>query len=190
MKALSLVLPGLLLTLLAQGQNLSIAKDQARHASGQPSPQAPAAQSPGAAQPPTPADPALVAMQQNVAKLRANLTAINAAPDATAAAEQRISLLNNLSAAAQGTKASSATVRKFAGDLINALPGRKKLSADDSQKFARAIRALFNSKNLSAAQQEAQLNDAKKILTAAGIPAEDVSKIEADLKTVAAETAK
>jgi hypothetical protein len=129
-------------------------------------------------------------MQQNVAKLRADLTAINAAPDATAAAEQRISLLNNLSAAAQGTKASPATVRKLVGDLITALPGRKKISTDDTQKFARALRALFNGKNLSAAQQETQLNDVKKILTDAGVSAEDVSKIEADLKTVAAETSK
>lgn len=183
---LSLVLSGLLLAALAQGQNLSIAKDQARRASGQSTPQAPAAQSPGT----VPADPALVAMQQNVAKLRADLTVINAAPDATAAAEQRISLLNNLSAAAQGTKASSGTVRKLAGDLIAALPGRKKLSPDDSQKFARALRALFNGKNLSAAQQETLLNDVKKSLTDAGVPAEDVSKIEADLKAVAAETAK
>jgi hypothetical protein len=187
MKAASLALVALLLAGLAQGQNLSIAKDQARRASGQSSPQAPASQPPGAAQPP-PADPALVAMQQNIARLRADLTAINAAPDAKAAGEQRISLLNNLSAAAQGTKASSATARKLAGDLIAALPGRKKLSPDDSQKFARALRALFNGKNLSAAQQETQLNEVKKILTDAEVPAEDITMIEEDLKAAAAET--
>jgi len=65
--------------------------------------------------------------------------------------------------------------------------GRKNLSPQTA-RLARNIHALFNSAHLLAAQQETLLNGAKKILTEAGLPADDAEKLVGDLKQVAAET--
>lgn len=178
------ILIGCLSSGAALGQNMSIAKDQAKRAAGtSPAGQTPAAQNPSAA----PVDPALAATMKNVANLRADFAIISAAADATAAADQRVSLLNNLSAAAQGTKASTANVRKLAGDLINALAGRKKIPAQ-SQKLGGVIHALFNGAHVSETQQETLLKEVTKILTDAEVPADDAAKVTEDLKAIAAET--
>jgi hypothetical protein len=190
MKTSCLILSGLLLAGLANAQNFNIAKDQARRAAaqteersggGQPA----TGQNPNAPQA-APADPVLTATLQNISGLRADFTAISAA-EPTTANDQRGSLLNHLSAAAQGTKASASNVRKLATDLINALTGRKKISAT-AQKLGGSIHALFNGGHLSATQQEALLKDVANILTAAEVPADDVDKVVNDLKTIAAET--
>ncbi|HEV2693886.1 MAG TPA: hypothetical protein VG347_13415, partial [Verrucomicrobiae bacterium] len=73
-----------------------------------------------AADPATPMDPALQATLQNIGDLQGNFaTYINA--EAVPDAAQKTSLLNNLTQAAQGTKASADSVKKLAADLTPAL---------------------------------------------------------------------
>ena len=167
MKRLAALLIGLSIgSGLAWGQNLHIAKDQARRAAGSDSggPAAPAAS------PQTPAmDPAVAATLKSVNELRATFSAIAAAPDATQAADQRIALLNQFASAAKGKKPSTASIRKLAGDLVNFLPA-KKLTAADSQKLARSVYALFNSANQTDSQQEALLAEVKKYLARPALP--------------------
>lgn len=181
MKLPLFILAGCFLASVVTAQNLSIAKDQAKRAAGQ----TPAAQNPSAAQPP-PISPALAATMQNIAGLRADF-AVLAAGDAAAAGEQKVSLLNHLAAAAQGTKASTANVRKLADDFMKALAGHKKITPD-AQKLASAVHALFNGVHLTEAQQTATLNAVEKMLTEAGASTEDAAIVVADLKAVAAET--
>lgn len=164
--------------------NMHIAKDQAKRAAG--TSDAPAANQPSSSAPQQPTDPALAATLKNIADLRADFAAIGAAADVSAAADQKISLLNHLSAAAQGTKASSASVRKLADDLIAALAGKRKIAGDP--KLAREIHALFNGAHVSAEQLETLLTDVKKILADAGVTTEAADQVADDLKAVAAET--
>lgn len=181
----------LLTAIAAQADvNYNIARDQAKSAAGksqaasgggQSSGQAP----PGQQQPPM--DPALAATLKNINSLRDDFAAICTATNAAAAAEQKVSLLNNLTAAAQGAKASSANVKKLAGEFMTSLPAHPKISPQ-STKLARNVHALFNGAHLNATQQETLLNDVKKILTDAGVSEDDAVKIADDLKAVAAET--
>jgi len=190
MKTVLFLLLGGLTAELASGQNMSIAKDQAHRAAAQTQEHSGVgpgtSHNPPAAAQPAPTDPALAATLQNISGLRTDLTAISAT-DSVSAVDQRGSLLNHLSAAAQGTKASAANVRKLATDLINALAGQKKIAAQ-SQKLGGIIHALFNGGHLSATQQETLLTDATKILTEAGVSTGDAAKIVEDLKAIAAET--
>lgn len=181
MKLPLFILLGCLSAGVAFAQNLSIAKDQAKRAAGQ----TPAAQNPSAAQPPS-ISPALAATMQNIANLRADFVVI-AAADAAAAGEQKVSLLNHLVAAAQGTKASAANVRKLADDFIMALANRKKITPD-TQKLGSAVHALFNGAHLTEAQQTTALNAVEKMFAEAGVSTEDAATVVADLKAIAAET--
>ena len=134
-----------------------------------------------------PMDQALAATLQNVADLRADVAAFNAATNAEPDTVQKISLLNNLSAAAQGTKPASGLVKKLADDLIAAASG-KKIPAAQQTKLARDVHALFNSSHLTSAQQQMLGDDAQKILTSAGASADDAASVVADLKAIAAAT--
>ncbi len=135
-----------------------------------------------------PMDPVLAATLQNIADLKTDLDALNQAADATAGAAQRVSLLNHLSsAAATGKKATTASIKKLADQLIATVSGRKSLAAQNT-KLARSLHALFNGAHLSATQQETLLAGVKKVLTEAGVPAEDASQLVAILKQVATET--
>ena len=94
-------------------------------------------------------DPALQATLQNIGDLQANFAAFvnsDGAPDPA----QKTSLLNNLSQAGQGTKASSDSVKKLAADLSPALAQHKKITAVQQRKLAVDTHALFNSSHLSA----------------------------------------
>lgn len=154
------------------------AKDTSQAVSGG---QPPPARAAAPAQPAAPApNPALIAMQQNVASLASDLAALQA--DAL----KKQPLINDLNAAAQGTSPSKASVTKLVGDLSSALSG-KKLSSEQCTKLAQYLRAFFNSSRVSPAQQRTILEDLQKILSAAGISADDTAKIVADFKTIAAE---
>lgn len=166
--------------------NYNMARDQAKRGANSGNAQQP--QSPGSSAPQAPpTDPALAATLKNVADLRADIAALVKADDATAAADQRMPLLNHLSAAAQGTKASAASVKKLAGDLIAAVSAKAKLTGKEV-KLARGIHALFNGAHLSATQQQTLLGGIKKTLTEAGVADDDADKVTEDLTTVAAET--
>ena len=141
-----------------------------------------------AAAPAAPVDPALQATMNNVAGLQSDFAALSNVAGDKPDPSQKISLLNNLSQAAQGTKASSASVKKLGDDLLTAVAGRKKLAAAQQTKLAREVHALFNSAHLSAAQQQSLLTDAQKILTDGGASLDDAVNVVTDLKAVAAET--
>jgi len=184
MKIIVLLLCGLFIAGQIQAQNMSIARDQAKRAAGSGGGTAPGA---GAAPQQPAVDPAVAAAMQNIASLQANVTAIRTAADTNAAAEQRTSLLNNLSAAAQGKKASSASLKKLTGDLVEGLAGKRKVAGAD-QKLAQALRAFSNASRLTEKQQDSLLQGVKKSLAEAGVASENVDKILEDLKTLASET--
>jgi hypothetical protein len=134
-----------------------------------------------------PVDPKLQATLQNIGDLKADFDVIVNAADAAAAGDQKISLLNHLSQAAQGGKAASGDVKNLAGDLITALAGRKNL-LPQNQKLARSVHALFNGAHLSDAQTETLLAGVKKLLTTGGVTDPDAGKVADDLKAIAAAT--
>ena len=188
-------------TLFAVGTALAdpyvMAKQQARRTSDQnaaeqqriaqqtapPAAAAAAAPAPSAA----PVNPALAATMQNIADLRADLAAFSESTHAVPDATQNVSLLNHLSAAAQGTKPAVTNVKKFAEDLITAVSG-KKLTPAQRQKLARDVHAVFNGAHLTAAQQKMMADDAGKILTDASVAPENIASVTADFKAMAAET--
>ena len=186
-------------TLLAQEVNYSIAKQQARRtsaqndaeqqriqrASGDP---ANAATASGAAGPAEPMDPVLQATLNNVSGLQSDLAALKNSTDGKPDPAQKVSLLNNLSQAAQGTKASSTAVKKLADDLSTAVAGNKRLTKAQQTKLAREIHALFNSAHLTPAQQLSLFNDVQNTLTDGGVTLDDAVNVVTDLKAVAAET--
>jgi len=176
----------------APAQNYSIAKDQARRAenqnaaaSGNQQPPSPPA-APASPKAP-PADPVLQATLRNIASLRADIAALNTTTTDKPDPVIRISLLNNLTAAAQATKAPSASVQKLAGHLMPALLNRK-MPEPQQTRLARSLHAAFNGAHLSPPQQQALFDDVKKILTDAGTPADDADKVVGDLRQIAAET--
>lgn len=138
---------------------------------------------------PAPADPVLQATLKNVAGLQTDFAGLIKAADKADPA-QKTSLLNDLTQAAQGTKADADTVKKLAEHLAAALAGQKKLVAAQQTKLAREVHALFNSAHLSPAQQQTLLTDIQKTLTDAGASADAVVDVVTDLKTVVTQTAK
>lgn len=135
-----------------------------------------------------PMDPALAATLQNIADLKTDLDALTAAADATAGAERRVSLLNHLSSAATaGKKATTASVKKLADQIIATVSGRKNLAAQNA-KLARSLHALFNGSHLSATQLATLLSGVKKVLAEAGVATDDTDNLVAALKQVYTET--
>jgi CCR4-NOT transcriptional regulation complex NOT5 subunit len=185
----------LLLGLVAgsiQADPYSQSIQRARRTSDQNNAQQAALMDPAApAAPATPApaatDPALAATPQNIAGLQADFAALALAATNTVTAEQRVALLNDLAAAAQGTKASRDSIQKTAKQLITLLPG-KKIAAAQQNRLARCVHAAFNGAQLTAAQQQVIFDDIQKNLVAAAVPAEDAAQLVALLKAVAAET--
>jgi hypothetical protein len=180
-------------------QNLNIAIQQAKRASSQNdaeqnriqqaaggSASAPAPGAP-AATPAAPADPKLQATLSNITSLKtdfAGIVSAGANPDPS----QKTSLMTDLSQAAQGTKASSDSIKKVADDFLKAVAGKTKLTAAQQTKLARDVHALFNSSHLTATQQQTLLDDVQKILTDAGASLDDAVNTVTDLKTVVSET--
>ncbi len=140
-----------------------------------------------AAADPVPGDPALQATLQNIGDLQLNFAAFIGS-DSQPEAQQKASLLNNLTQAAQGTKAATADVKKIAADLAPALVGRKKITGAQQKKLAIAVHALFNSSHLSVTQQKTMIDDVQKILTDAGVGSDDVTSVVTDLKKIADDT--
>jgi len=132
-------------------------------------------------------NPALAATLQNIADLRADVTAFNATSNSPPDATQRVSLLNHLSAAAQGNKPTAATLKKFADDLIAAVSGIK-MTAMQQQKIARDVHAVLNGAHLTAVQQQMMFDEVQKILTDAGVAPDGISSVATDLKAAVAGT--
>ncbi|MFO1487444.1 MAG: hypothetical protein U1F65_03105 [Verrucomicrobiota bacterium] len=173
---------GLALT-VAAGDPLAIARQRARDTSAAVSSgQAVPSRNQAAPAPAAPAapNPAITAMQQNIASIATDLATLQSDPS------KKQPLINDLNAAAQGTAPTKASLNKLAADL--AVLSGKTLSPDQRTKLAQYLRAFCNSSHLSPAQQRTILEELQKLLTAAGVSAEDAAKIAADFKTIAAET--
>lgn len=132
------------------------------------------------------ANPALQATLSNITSLQGDLKTIgsSATPDGSAKA----SLLNDLTSAAQGTKASSDSVKKLADDLMTALSGKNQIPAAKQTQLARGLHAMFNSAHLTDAQQQAVLDNVQKILTDNGVSLNSAVDVGTDLKAIAAQT--
>ncbi|HEY4417140.1 MAG TPA: hypothetical protein VGO57_15735 [Verrucomicrobiae bacterium] len=133
------------------------------------------------------ADPVMAAAMRNVAGLQTDITALNGDLADKPTTDQKISLLNNLSAAAQGAKATPDSVKTLAKDLTTALLG-KKLTPAQQLKVARQIHAAFNGSHLTAAQAATIFDDLQKTLTGAGISLDATTDVITDLKKIADET--
>jgi hypothetical protein len=136
----------------------------------------------------TPVDPALQATLSNISGLQTDLGALTSSTADKPDPMQRISLLNNLSSAAQGTKASSDSVKKLADDLLTAVSGRKQITSAQQIRLARDIHALFNSSHLSDAQQKLVLDDVQKTLTDGGVSLDAAVDVVTDLRKISSET--
>ncbi len=159
-----------------------MAKQQAKNVANNQSPQQGGNQpvAPQYAQP-APPDPALQATLRNIANLRADLDNLDSNPTNT------VPLRKDLVIAAQGTKPSPASVEKLSKTLAAAVAGNAKLRAQH-QKLAQYAHALSNGAHLTATQQQVILDNVKKILSDGGVPAEDVTTVIGDFKTIATET--
>jgi hypothetical protein len=165
---------------IRQAKNAVAKEEQHQHAiNNQGSPTGQPATPPPANNPP--ANPALEATLQNIASLRADFEKFDSNPT------NKLPLLNDLAAAAQGAKASAASISKLADSLTTAVAGKKKLHAQH-QKLAQSVHAIFNSAHLAPAQQQQMLDGVQKILLDGGVSPEDTAKVIGDLKTIATET--
>jgi hypothetical protein len=137
--------------------------------------------------PQPPADPVLLATQQNIENLRNDFAAIGN-PAAANSLDARIqSLTNNLAIAAQGAKPQPASISKLAGDLATAIAGKEKLRAPPP-KLAQFVHAIFNSAHLTTAQQQMIFTGVKNILTVGGAATDEAANVVNDLKEIASET--
>jgi hypothetical protein len=135
-----------------------------------------------------PLDPALQATLSNISSLQTDLNALNNSTAGQPDSGQRISLLNNLSAAAQGPKASSDAIKTLADDLLLAVTGKTQITPAQQTRLARDIHALFNSSHLTEAQQKLMFDDVQKILTDGGVSLDYTVNVVTDLKKISSET--
>jgi hypothetical protein len=185
MKILPVIICALFVAASASAQGVyNMAKQQAKNVAngesaqqGGNQPATPPQYNPPPAQP----DPALQATLRNINNLRVDFEDLDVNQTNT------LSLIKDLTEAAQSTKPSPASVTRLAQDLAPVVAGNKQLHAQH-QKLAQYVHAMFNGSHLSPAQQQMVLDAVKKILTDGGVPTDDVAKVISDLKTIGTET--
>jgi uncharacterized phage infection (PIP) family protein YhgE len=138
---------------------------------------------------PTPATGgALTPIQQSIAKLRADLTAIKANTPATTAQKDQIS--RDLIALAQGgSKPSQSTAADLANGLAAAFAA-KPLADKDCSRLLSDLAAVLNPAKIQATQMQAIHNDIQAIFQTNGMARKDAVKILDQVKAVGAETQK
>ena len=138
---------------------------------------------------PTPATSASpTPIQQSIAKLRADLTALKANTPATA--EQKQQIVWDLMAAAQGgSKPSQATAAGLAVSLAAAF-AEKPLADKDCGRLLSDLAAVLNPAKIQAAQMQAIYADIQAIFQANGMARKDAVKIVDQVKAVGTETQK
>jgi type VI protein secretion system component VasK len=125
-------------------------------------------------------------VQQSVAKVRADLTAIQ--PNSQVTAQQKQQLAKDLLATAQGAnKPSSATIAALAEELSSALV-QKPLPDKDRNRLLTDLAAVLNPANIQPTQMQAIFGDIQAIFQVNGIARKDAVKITDAVKAVAAET--
>ena len=138
-------------------------------------------------QQPAATSPALAATMQNITNLQVDLAAFIGSAADHPDPSQKVALMNDLSGAAQGTKASTESVKELAKDLFTATAGDKKLLAKKLQ-LAREIHAVFNSSHLTPTQQQSIYDNVQKTLVDADVPLDAAVDVVTDLKAIVAET--
>lgn len=135
-----------------------------------------------------PPNPVLQATLRNISDLRNDLTAISGETGTNRLAALKSSLSNHLAAAAQGVKkASQESISKLADDLSAAIAGNGKLRPQLT-KLAQYAHAIFNGSQLPETQQKMIYEEAQKILTGAGVPADGAAGVVDDFKVIVGET--
>jgi hypothetical protein len=134
-----------------------------------------------------PPNPVLQATLQNIADLQNDFAVIAGATGTNSLTGLKPSMTTHLAAAAQGTKASQASVSKLADDLLAAIGGNEKLRAQ-LPKLAQFTHASFNGSQLTDDQKKMIFDGAQKILTGAGVSPDGAARVVEDLKSIAGET--
>ena len=125
-------------------------------------------------------------LQQSLAKVKAELAAIQANSPLTATQRQR--LATDLLACAQGTsKPSQATVSALSESIAAAFV-QKPLSDASRNRLVSRLAAVFNPANIQASQMQAIYADVQAIFQDNGLVRRDAVKIADQLKAVGAET--
>jgi type VI protein secretion system component VasK len=134
---------------------------------------------------PTPTTAAPNPVQQSLAKVRADLTAIQ--PGSQVTAQQKQQLAKDLLATAQGAnKPSSATVTALAEELSTAC-AQKSLADKDLTRLLTDLAAVLNPANIQQTQMQAIFSDVQAIFQVSGLARKDAIKISDAAKAVAAE---
>jgi hypothetical protein len=125
-------------------------------------------------------------LKQNLAKLQADLAAIQANSSVTAVQKQQ--LTKDLLACAQGaSKPSEGTISPLADSLAAAF-AQKPLSDTDRGRLVSRLAAVLNPANIQSAQMQAIYADIQAIFQANGMARKDAVKIVDQVKAIAAET--
>jgi hypothetical protein len=127
----------------------------------------------------------LTPVQQSIAKLRADLTAIKANSPVTA--EQKQQVTKDLVGVAQGAKKPSPpTAANLAGSLSAAFAA-KPLAEKDTSRLLSDLAAVLNPANIQPAQMQAIYDDIQAIFQANGMARKDAVKIVDQVKAIGAE---
>jgi hypothetical protein len=193
MKTPVVILCALLAAGSASAQGIyNIAEQQARNvASGEPpqgSTPPPSAPPPQNNNPPAPPpNPALEATLQNISNLRVDFDAIGKLTELNPDSPQKKLLLNDLTAAPQGTKPSDSSISALADNLASAISGKAAMQPQHA-KLAQEVHAIFNASHLTPDQQQMIFDNVQKILQDGGASADDIINVVSDIKTIATET--
>lgn len=126
--------------------------------------------------------------QQSIARLRADLAAIQGKAGAATEVKQRFA--RDLLAASQNpTKPSGQTVTRFVDNLAAVLAG-KTLATEELARLAQDLNAVFDCANLPTSQVQAILGDVQAILQVSGVRRQDAVNLVTDLRLIASEIQK
>ena len=125
-------------------------------------------------------------IQQSIARLRADLTAIKA--NSQVSAEQKQQIAKDLIGVAQGAKKPSAPTAANLADSLAAAFAEKPLADKDCSRLLSDLAAVLNPANIQAAQMQAIYADIQAIFQANGMARKDAMKIVDQVKAVGAET--
>jgi hypothetical protein len=159
-------------------------RDQNNVRQGVTSPSRPAQAAPATA-PTAAAQSSPTPVQQSVARLRVDLTALKGQPKVTA--EQKQQVANDLIGLAHGTgKPSQATAAKLA-DSLTAAYAAQPLAEKDLNRLLSNLAAVLNPAKIQPAQMQAIQADIQAIFQANGTDRKDALKITDQVKAVGAE---
>ena len=127
-------------------------------------------------------------IQQSVAKLRADLTAIKANSQVTA--EQKQQITKDLIAVAHGANKPSQPTAANLADSLAAAFAEKPLADKDCSRLLSDLAAVLNPAKIQPAQMQAIYADIQAIFQANGMARKDAVKIVDQVKAVGAETQK